>query len=126
MKKAMSVRMINEYGAPSVCFEVDGNAAFLDTEELDALIEELARMRSGMRPGVSDTPSRTHQYVMEINPSWYTELAPLFDGAALFFRHSGLGWTCFALPADSLKKLADALDAHIHEHNTMQPHLTLN
>ncbi|WP_321817088.1 MULTISPECIES: hypothetical protein [unclassified Paraburkholderia] len=126
MKKAMAVRMINEYGAPSVCFEMDGNAALFDAEELDGLIEELCRMRSTMRPGVPHTPSRTHQYVMEMNPSWYTERTPLFDGAALFLRHSGLGWACFALPVESLQKLADALYMHIRENRAMQPHLTLN
>lgn len=126
MKKAMAVRMINEYGAPSVCFEMDGNAALFDAEELDDLIEELSRLRSAMRPCVPETPSRTHQYVMEVNPSWYTERAPLFDGAALFLRHSGLGWAGFALPLESLQQLADALNAHIRERDTMQPHLTLN
>jgi hypothetical protein len=126
MKKTMAVRMINEYGTPTVCFEIDGNAALLDAQELGGLIEELSLLRANMQPGVPNTPSLTHQYVMEMNPSWYTERAPLFDGAALFLRHSGLGWACFALPTESLRKLADALNKHILEDSAMQSHLTLN
>jgi hypothetical protein len=126
MKKAMAVRMVNEYGAPSVCFEIDGNAALLDAGELDGLIEELGRMRAGMQPTVPHRPSRTHQYAMEMNPSWYIERTPLNDAAALFLRHSGLGWACFALPVESLQKLAEALYTYSCENSIVQPYLTLN
>ncbi|WP_321871564.1 hypothetical protein [Paraburkholderia tropica] len=126
MKKAMAVRAANEYGDMSICFEMGGNTALLSAAEVDELIEELGTIRSSMRPGVPDMPVRTHQYVMEINPSWHTELHPLFDGAALFLRHSGLGWTSFALPLESLRKLSGALSAQISLLEDFSAHATVN
>lgn len=111
MPKPMSVELINEYGEQAVCVKVDGHAAVLDTADVDGLIEELGKLRATMRPAVPDQPVRTHQYVMEIDPCWYTERNPLFEGAVVFLRHTGLGWTGFAIPTESLQRLRAALDA---------------
>jgi hypothetical protein len=112
MQKPMSVELINEYGEHTVCVKVDGHAALLDAADVDGLIEELSKLRATMHPAVPDQPSRTHQYVLEIDPCWYTEHNPLFDGAVVFLRHTGLGWAGFAIPTESMQRLKEALSAH--------------
>lgn len=111
MHKPMLVELVNEYGEHAVSVSVNGNAALLDAADVDGLIEELAKLRAQMRPAMPDTPSRTHQYVLEIDPCWYTERNPLFDGAIVFLRHTGLGWTGFAIPTESLQRLTAAIAA---------------
>jgi hypothetical protein len=112
MHKPMSVELINEYGEHAVCVSVEGHAALLDAVEVDGLIEELAKLRAQMRPAVPDCPSRTHQYVLEIDPCWYTEHNPLFDGTIVFLRHTGLGWAGFAIPTESMHRLKEAIAVH--------------
>ncbi|CAG9224447.1 conserved hypothetical protein [Paraburkholderia tropica] len=112
MQKPMSVELVNEYGEQALCVKVDDRAALLDAAEVDGLIEELGKLRASMRPAVPDQPLRSHQYVIEIDPCWYTERNPLFDGAVLFLRHTGLGWAGFAIPTESMHRLKDALNAH--------------
>ncbi|MBN3813696.1 hypothetical protein EHZ19_25175 [Paraburkholderia bannensis] len=112
MQKPMSVELVNEYGEQALCVKVDGNTALLDAAEVDGFIEELSKLRASMRPAVPDQPLRSHQYVIEIDPCWYTERNPLFDGAVLFLRHTGLGWAGFAIPTESMHRLKDALSAH--------------
>ena len=82
------------------------------TSSLKALREQLAKLRARMHPAVPDHPSRTHQYVIEIDPNWYTERNPLFDGVVVFLRHTGLGWAGFAIPTESIHRLHAALAAH--------------
>ncbi|MDR3099890.1 MAG: hypothetical protein LBV73_22840, partial [Paraburkholderia sp.] len=105
MHKPMSVELVNEYGEHTVCVKVDGHAALLDAGEVDGLIETLGKLRATLRPAVPEQPLRTHQYVLEIDPCWYTERNPLFDGAVVFLRHTGLGWAGFAIPTESLHRL---------------------
>jgi hypothetical protein len=112
MQKPMSVELINEYGEHAVSVKIDGHAALLDTADVDGLIEELSKLRAQMRPAVPEQPLRSHQYVLEIDPCWYTERNPLFDGAVVFLRHTGLGWAGFAIPTESMQRLRDALSAH--------------
>jgi hypothetical protein len=112
MHKPMSVELINQYGEHAVCVNVDGNAALLDAADLDGLIEELSKLRAQMRPAVPDQLSRSHQYVIEVDPSWYTERNPMFDGAVVFLRHTGLGWAGFAIPTESMLRLKAAIAAH--------------
>jgi hypothetical protein len=112
MHKPMSIGLVNEYGEHAVSVNVNGNAALLDAADVDGLIEELAKLRAQMRPAVPDHPSRSHQYVVEIDPSWYTERNPLFDGAVVFLRHTGFGWAGFAIPTESMQRLKAAIAAH--------------
>ena len=111
MSKPMSVELVNEYGEHAVCVNVNGNTALLDATEVDSLIEELGKLRAQMRPAVSAQLSRTHQYVIEMDPSWYTERNPLFDGSVVFLRHTGLGWAGFAIPTESMQRLKAAIEA---------------
>jgi hypothetical protein len=47
--------------------------------------------------------------VIEIDPCWYLDKNPLFDGVVLLLRHTGLGWAGFAIPQSSLERLQDAI-----------------
>lgn len=112
MQKPMSIELVNEYGQHAVCVKVNGQVALLDAPDVDGLIEELGKLRALMQPAVPEQPLRTHQYVLEIDPCWYTERNPLFDGAVMFLRHTGLGWAGFAIPTESMHRLKAALSAH--------------
>jgi hypothetical protein len=50
-----------------------------------------------------------------MDPCWHSEKHPLYEGAVLFLRHSGLGWAGFALPTHSLTKLHEALAKHLEQ-----------
>jgi hypothetical protein len=111
MQKPISVELVNEFGEHAVCMKLNGHAALLDAMEVDRLVETLTQFRATMRPVVPKEPSRTRQYLLEIDPSWYTERNPHFDGAIVFLRHTGLGWAGFALPTESLHRLSAAIGA---------------
>jgi hypothetical protein len=99
---AMTIEMMNEYGTHAVRIAVDEG------------------------PEVPKEPSRTHQYVIEMNPCWHTEKHPLYDGAVLFMRHTGLGWAGFALPTPSLAKLTEALSKHLQTLEQEEAHALMN
>ncbi len=112
MSRPMRVELVNEYGEHALRFTIERGTALLDASDLDDLIEHLAMLRARMQPEVSETISRKHNYVIEIDPCWYTEKHPLLEGAVVFFRHTGFNWTGFAVPKESLLKLVEALAAH--------------
>ncbi|WP_176079784.1 hypothetical protein [Paraburkholderia tropica] len=126
MAKTLSVTMANEYSKPAVCIEMKSGPALLSAVEVDSLIEALCSLRANMQPAVPAEVSRTHKYVMETNPSWYIERHPFYEGAALFLRHSGLGWTSFAIPLQSLRELHMAIGAHVRELESLAALSTLN
>jgi hypothetical protein len=109
MHHPMQVELVNDYGGQALRVTIDRSAALLDAPDLDALIEHLAVLRAKMKPDIPQEISRKHQYVVEIDPCWYTEKNPIFEGAVLFFRHTGFNWTGFAVPKESLVRLIDAL-----------------
>jgi hypothetical protein len=111
----MTIEMINEYGTHAVKVGIDDRHVVLEAEEVDAVIERLALIRASMRPEIPREPSRSHQYVIEMDPCWHSEKHPLYEGAVLFLRHSGLGWAGFALPTHSLVTLKDALNRHLEQ-----------
>ncbi|SDH14236.1 hypothetical protein SAMN05216466_107250 [Paraburkholderia phenazinium] len=123
---AMTIEMMNEYGDNAVRVAIDQNAVLLGAQEVDAVIERLSLIRAAMRPEVPKEPSRTHQYVIEMDPCWHTEKHPLYDGAVLFMRHTGLGWAGFALPTPSLAKLNEALGKHLEALQTEEAHALMN
>jgi hypothetical protein len=95
-----------------LCVSIDDRKALLEAADIDALIEHLAMLRAHMRPEIPKVPARTHDYVIEIDPCWHAEKHPLFEGAIVFFRHTGLGWAGFAIPTSSLLKLNEILAQH--------------
>lgn len=112
MQRPLKVEMVNEYGTQALRVSIEGNSALLEAAEVDALIEHLSMLRAHMRPEIPKIPARTHEYVIEIDPCWHAEKHPLFEGAILFLRHTGLGWAGFAIPTPSLLKLNEVLAQH--------------
>jgi hypothetical protein len=105
---AMSIEMMNEYGTHAVRIAVDEATVLLGAQEVDAVIERLSLIRAAMRPEVPKEPSRTHQYVIEMNPCWHTEKHPL------------------ALPTPSLAKLNEALSKHLETLEQEEAHALMN
>jgi hypothetical protein len=112
MHHPMLVELVNHRDSQALRVKIDQSVAILDVSDLDALIEHLALLRAKMHPAISPQISRQHQYAIEIDPCWYTEKHPLYDGAVMFFRHTGFNWTGFAVPQESLVRLIDALSQH--------------
>ncbi|WP_186100421.1 hypothetical protein [Burkholderia gladioli] len=115
MTRPMSIEMINEYGKQAVLVSIDRASVILDPADVDAVIQYLSLLRASMQPAVPETPSRSEQYVVEMDPCWYTEQHALYGGAVLFLRHTGLGWSGFALPPRSLERLHESLGRHLEE-----------
>jgi hypothetical protein len=109
MEHKLLVEPVQDSGHQAVRFNIGANAVILDVNELDALIEHLGMVRSGLTPALPNEPSHTHNYAIEIDPCWYLDKNPLFDGIELLLRHTGLGWTGFAIPQSSLERLQDAI-----------------
>jgi hypothetical protein len=109
MARPMSIELVNEYGTHAVSVRVEGGSALLEAADVDAVIAHLSLLRASMHPEVPKTPSRTHRYVVEIDPCWHVEHNALLDGAVLLLRHTGLNWAGFAIPHASLVQLVEAL-----------------
>lgn len=92
MYQTLLVEAVHDSGRQAVRFNIGSNAAILDVDDVDLLIERLGHIRSGLSPALPHEPSRTHNYVIEIDPCWYLDKNPLFDGVVLLLRHTGLGW----------------------------------
>ena len=112
-KRAMNIELVDAYGDNGLRVSVETGSLILQVPTIDALIEELGKFRSDMRPCIPPDISRTKQHPVEIDPVWHVEYNPLLNGSVVFFRHSGLGWTCFALPRPSLEKLVEVLSNHL-------------
>ncbi|MCX4160251.1 MULTISPECIES: hypothetical protein [Paraburkholderia] len=113
MTRPMSIEVINQYGTSTVRIAIEQASVLLEASDVDAVIEHLSLIRASMKPELPKEPSRSHQYVIELDPCWHSEMHPMYDGAVVFLRHSGLGWAGFALPTHSLEKLHDALSKHL-------------
>ena len=112
-RRALNIEMVNAYGDNGLRVSVEAGSLILKVPTVDALIEELGKLRSEMHPSVPQELSPTKQHLVEIDPYWHAEQSPLLDGSVVLFRHSGLGWTCFAIPRPSLEKLIQTLTAHL-------------
>ena len=109
-KAALHIEPVNAYGNNGLRVTVETGSVILDTPTIDALIEELARLRSDMHPPVNREVDRKKPFLVEVDPDWHAQSNPLIDGSVLLLRHAGLGWTCFALPRESLKRLVNVLN----------------
>jgi hypothetical protein len=109
MYQTLLVEAVQDSGRQAVRFNIGSNAAILHADDVDLLIERLGQIRSGLLPALPHEPSRTRNYVIEIDPCWYLDKNPLFDGVVLLLRHTGLGWAGFAIPQSSLERLQDAI-----------------
>ncbi len=82
----------------------DSPAVPLIANEVDALIADLALMRSRMLPEIATEPPRGQTIRAVRNPRWYAERGQM--GWQLFmYRDPGLGWRAIALPPPSAARL---------------------
>ncbi|WP_407973326.1 hypothetical protein ACJ51O_35605 (plasmid) [Burkholderia pyrrocinia] len=105
MVNLLKIERIDVPDAHVVKFSIGSLSVLLDAAEVDAVIQHLSLLRASMQPAVAVMPSRSQQYVVELDPCWHIEKHPLYTGAVFFFRHTGLGWSGFALPDHSLAKM---------------------
>ncbi|EDT04117.1 conserved hypothetical protein [Burkholderia ambifaria IOP40-10] len=105
MENLLKIERVDAPDAHVVKFSISSLSVLLEATEVDAVIQYLSLLRASMQPAVTATPSRTQQYVVELDPCWHIEKHPLYTGAVIFFRHTGLGWSGFALPDHSLAKM---------------------
>lgn len=110
MYHLMTMEPVHEAGTVAVRFTIEGRSSVLGAADVSTLIEKLVELRAGMSPAHSLTPVPSHNYPLEVDPSWHVDRTPLFDGPVLMLRHAGMGWTAYALPARSLCQLVDALE----------------
>lgn len=108
----LKLEVVNQYGENSLLLSVEESRVLLDATEVDALIDSLSDYRTAMHPVVPTSLSKSHKYVIESNPSWHLEGNPLLDGAVLFMRHTGFGWSGFAIPRASLKRLIEIVSMY--------------
>jgi hypothetical protein len=109
MVHPLTITPVTASGNDALRLDIGPGMAILDTQDVDALIERLAVIRSSMKPALPPQPSRTKQHVIDIDPCWYLDRSPLYDGVVLLLRHTGLGWTGFAIPRSSFERLRQAL-----------------
>jgi hypothetical protein len=120
VKAALNIEPVNAYGKPGLRVTVETGSVILDVPTVDALIEELGRLRSDMQPCVSEQADTKKPFLVELDPSWHAQSNPLFDGSVLLLRHSGLGWTCFAIPRPSLERMIETLTEQLEHSNAIE------
>ncbi|CAM2153267.1 protein of unknown function [Pararobbsia alpina] len=114
-KAALHIEPVNVYGNNGLRVTVETGSLILDVSTIDALIEELARLRSDMQPCVNREVDRKKPFLVEVDPDWHAQSNPLIDGSVLLMRHPGFGWTCFALPRESIKRLVNVLNEQLEQ-----------
>ncbi|HTJ95104.1 MAG TPA: hypothetical protein VL424_18575 [Pararobbsia sp.] len=120
IKAALNIEPVNAYGSNGLRLTVETGSLILDVPTIDALIEELGRLRSEMHPCVNHEVDRKKPFLVEVDPEWHAQSNPLIDGSVLMLRHSGLGWTCFALPRANLKRLAEVINEQLERSETVE------
>lgn len=114
-KAALHIELVNVYGRNGLRISVESGSLILEVPTIDALIEELGRLRSEMQPCIEREVNSKKPFLVEMDPSWHVQSNALFDGTVLLLRHPGFGWTCFALPRPSLERLVDTLCAQLEQ-----------
>lgn len=111
MQRALKTSLSVKSGAKVVSLEIDEQRIDMGAPELDLVIERLCALRAAMTPAVPANVSRTHQYAIEMDPSWYVEPHPSSDAIVLFLRDSGRGWIGFCVPFADVGDLCDDLES---------------
>ncbi len=110
MQQALRVNVVDEGNAKAVRFDIGAQSAMLGVEDVDALIQWLAKNRASMSPPPPMEPQASQQYVVEMDPCWFVDKNHLVDGVILLMRHTGYGWIGFSLPQTSLDRLQAAIN----------------
>lgn len=112
MRRQMRTQLVKEGDAQVVRLEVGSHLVHLDADDIDSLIEQLGAFRAAMLPAVPGKVSRTHQYAIEVDPSWYAEPHPTSDAVVVFLRDTGIGWAGFAISRRKAVKLCEELSSY--------------
>jgi hypothetical protein len=105
MPRPIRIKVLQENGVAALQITIEGQVSVLDGADVESLIEQLALFRSAMKPVIASQMSRSHDYLLEVDPCWYAEPNAAFDGLVTFFRHGGYGWTGYAINKNSLAEL---------------------
>ncbi|WP_213308979.1 hypothetical protein [Paraburkholderia sacchari] len=104
----LDMEIVNEYGANSLRVRLGQDDVLLSPKEIDQIIELLGMARADVDPHVPLEVLRDRQFPLETRTTWKVIVDPGFHGAVVFLRHSGYGWTGFAIPYASLLKLLES------------------
>lgn len=107
MSLQLKMELVNEYGAHALLITLGESTVLLGVDEIDEIIEQLGLVRPDLAPAVPLQVPRDQQFPIETQTRWQTIVNPLYNGAVLFFRHSGFGWAGFAVPTPGLVRLLD-------------------
>jgi len=105
MSRPIRIEVVQNKGEAALQITIGGQVTLLDGADVESLIEQLALFRSAMKPAIACQMSRSHNYLLEVDPCWYAEPNPAFDGLVTFFRHGGYGWTGYAINKSSLAQI---------------------
>jgi len=115
---SIEMKILDSSSAVALLVTLGEYKVVLDTRDVDQLIDQLSLLRGEMLPKTSAHLAHSHQYVIEMDPRWKLVKNPLFDGLVMLLRHSGLGWSCFAIPDHSIARMLDAITKFIEPART--------
>jgi hypothetical protein len=125
MQHPMKIERVERNGAIRLSVRIGSHEMFLDGSGIETFIEQLSFHRAAMKPKVAETVSKTHRYLIEVNPSWHADPHPTQDGLALLLRHTGYGWTGFFIQGDRLDALHGEFRRYLAE-TAVEPVLLAN
>jgi hypothetical protein len=96
-------------GPTSISVQLPSATVTLGTEDIDALILQLAKFRAQMTPKIERTLKDGEHGLGIVDPLW--QLHPTIDHKILFVRHDGFGWMSFLFPHQEAKKLGNGFCA---------------
>ncbi|MFP6560786.1 hypothetical protein WJ542_21155 [Paraburkholderia sp. B3] len=103
----VELALVNEYGANALMLRIGKSRGLLDPADVDSLIEALGHARIALTPTVPTEVPLDQQFPLETQPLWQTIVDPAFAGVVVFLRHSGFGWTGFAISLASVDRLLE-------------------
>lgn len=106
-REGIEMDLVVERGESAIQIKLGDEAVVIGPREVDELIETLGLFRVDVRPAVPSDIRRNHQFPLETQPVWQVITDHELGRVMLFFRHSGYGWTGFAMPYSSVIKLLD-------------------
>jgi hypothetical protein len=108
MYDLLALDVLEKESDSALRFRIADRASLLPAAEVDSLIQRLVLLRARMQPPQPAQPEASGDYPLEMDPCWRVDYSPLL-GPVLLLRHSGAGWTAYALPAESIDRLVRAL-----------------
>jgi hypothetical protein len=113
MSRPIRIEVVQQEGGAVLHMTIEGQLIVLDGIALEALIEQFALFRSAMNPPIVDHLTGGQHHMVELDPCWYAEPNPAFDGLVTFFRHSGFGWTGYAIDRAGLTQIKAEMEKFV-------------